>query len=90
MLPTLSCGRHGLEKADISLQIANGEIAMIWLGAAVSPQILDDLYGVENLEDLDTRMVCPPFLALAIYNIPTDPCENRHVYPNFVPFYQLN
>ncbi len=30
---------------------------MIWLGAAVSPQILDDLYGVENLDELDIRMV---------------------------------
>jgi protein transport protein SEC24 len=30
---------------------------MLWLGAAVSPQILDDLWGVDALEDIDTRMV---------------------------------
>ena len=36
---------------------------MIWLGGAVSPQIIDDLYGVESVEELDIRMVssrrCP-------------------------------
>ena len=36
---------------------ANGEIAFLWLGAAVSPQILNDLYGVENLDEIDTRIV---------------------------------
>ena len=30
---------------------------MLWLGAAVSPQILDDLWEVDALEDIDTRMV---------------------------------
>jgi protein transport protein SEC24 len=30
---------------------------MIWLGGAVSPQIIDDLWGVENVEELDIRMV---------------------------------
>lgn len=37
--------------------IENGEIAILWLGSAVSPQILQDLYAVENLDELDTRMV---------------------------------
>ena len=32
---------------------------MIWLGAAVSPQIVDDLYGTETIDELDTRMVSP-------------------------------
>ena len=36
---------------------ANGEVAMIWFGGAVSPQIIDDLYGVETVEELDIRMV---------------------------------
>lgn len=35
----------------------NGEVAMIWLGHAVSPQIINDLYAVENLEELDIRIV---------------------------------
>jgi protein transport protein SEC24 len=30
---------------------------MLWSGGAVSPQILDDLYGVDSIEDLDVRMV---------------------------------
>jgi hypothetical protein len=35
---------------------ANGEIVIIWLGSALSPQVLRDLYGVEHLDDLDVRM----------------------------------
>lgn len=35
----------------------NGDIAVLWLGAAVSPQILRDLYGAESLEELNPRMV---------------------------------
>ena len=42
---------------NVNLTEANGEIAMIWLGGGVSPQIIDDLYGVESLEELDTRIV---------------------------------
>jgi protein transport protein SEC24 len=42
---------------DQADSIANGEIAMLWLGNATSPQIIDDLYGVETLEEIDIRMV---------------------------------
>lgn len=35
----------------------NGDIAVLWLGNAVSPQILRDLYDVESTEELNTRMV---------------------------------
>ena len=35
----------------------NGEIAVLWLGSAVSPQILRDLYDVESLDELNPRMV---------------------------------
>ncbi|GAA99536.1 hypothetical protein E5Q_06237 [Mixia osmundae IAM 14324] len=42
--------------------IENGEVAILWLGHAVSPQILTDLYGVESLEDLDIRMSVLPRL----------------------------
>ena len=38
--------------------VENGETAILWLGNAVSPQILQDLYGVDDAKDLDTRMVC--------------------------------
>lgn len=37
--------------------VQNGDIAILWLGNAVSPQILRDLYGVDTLEELNTRMV---------------------------------
>lgn len=39
---------------------------MLWLGAAVSPQILDDLWGVDALEDIDTRMVSAHLTLLLI------------------------
>jgi len=42
--------------------IENGELAILWLGAAVSPQILQDLYGVDELDQLDTRMASLPVL----------------------------
>ncbi|GAA6001017.1 uncharacterized protein JCM10292_006332 [Rhodotorula paludigena] len=42
--------------------VENGERAILWLGASVSPQILQDLYGNENLDELDTRMSTLPNL----------------------------
>ena len=69
--------------------IANGEIAFLWLGAAVSPQILNDLYGVENLDEIDTRIV----RILLIISRPTckalittfvDPID-RPRYPDSLP-----
>lgn len=42
--------------SDLAFAV-NGEVAMLWLGHAVSPQIINDLYAVENLEELDIRIV---------------------------------
>ncbi|KAL8280889.1 hypothetical protein RQP46_006568 [Phenoliferia psychrophenolica] len=42
--------------------IENGELAILWFGAGVSPQILQDLYAVENAEELDIRMGALPVL----------------------------
>ncbi|GAA5993798.1 hypothetical protein JCM5350_007675 [Sporobolomyces pararoseus] len=42
--------------------VENGEKAILWLGQAVSPAILQDLYAVENLDELDTRMTTLPDL----------------------------
>lgn len=42
--------------------VENGEKAILWLGQAVSPAILQDLYSVENLDELDTRMTSLPDL----------------------------
>lgn len=43
--------------ADHYRETENGDIAIIWLGQAVSPQILHDLYGADSLDELSTRMV---------------------------------
>lgn len=64
----------GLAKTEPFLFFAvNGEIAIIWLGQAVSPQILNDLYGVENLDELDVRMTSlpklPSYLSTQVRNI---------------------
>lgn len=59
-------GAYMLSKSDAGLRYGlpshlafavNGEVAMLWLGHAVSPQIINDLYAVENLEELDIRIV---------------------------------
>ncbi|GAA5909830.1 hypothetical protein JCM6882_002689, partial [Rhodosporidiobolus microsporus] len=42
--------------------VENGERAILWLGQGISPQILQDIYGVENLDELDTRMSALPVL----------------------------
>jgi len=55
--------------------LSNGEIALLWFGGAVSPQILDDLYGVQALEELDTRITrlpkLPTLLSTQVRNILT-------------------
>lgn len=42
--------------------VANGHTAILWLGAAVSSALVRDLYGVDSLEELDTRMTALPKL----------------------------
>ena len=37
--------------------VENGEMCILWLGAQVNPRLLDDLYGVNSLDELDSRMV---------------------------------
>ena len=51
-----------IEADDRRIETENGEIAILWLGSSVSPQILQDLYAVENLDELDTRMASLPAL----------------------------
>lgn len=66
---------HGWMVAEGAYLMINGEIAMLWLGQAVSPQIINDLYGVDNLEDLDIRITrlpnLPTLLSTQIRNILT-------------------
>lgn len=42
--------------------VENGEICLLWLGSNVSPKLLEDLYGVNSLEELDPRMTALPKL----------------------------
>ncbi|KAM0748281.1 hypothetical protein T439DRAFT_291785 [Meredithblackwellia eburnea MCA 4105] len=55
--------------------IENGEIAILWIGSSISPKILQDLYAVENADELDIRMgtlpVLPTRLSTQLRNILT-------------------
>ncbi|KAH8926212.1 hypothetical protein BT69DRAFT_1311849 [Atractiella rhizophila] len=42
--------------------IENGIFAIMWLGSALSPKIVEDLYGTENIQELDPRMTSLPEL----------------------------
>lgn len=35
----------------------NEDIMMLWVGASVSPQVLRDLFGVDDIKDVDRNMV---------------------------------
>lgn len=37
--------------------VDNGEVMMIWIGNSVSPQVLLDLFGVDDINLVDPRMV---------------------------------
>ncbi|WVR08759.1 hypothetical protein IAU60_005817 [Kwoniella sp. DSM 27419] len=74
-MPHFSRASYGWMVAEGAYLLNNGEVAMIWLGAAVNPQIIDDLYGVDNLQSLDPRMTrlprLPTLLSTQIRNILT-------------------
>lgn len=57
VLPPLMRTSYSRMEPHGAYLVENGERAILWLGQAVSPQILHDLYGVENLDELDTRLV---------------------------------
>ncbi|GAA6041073.1 hypothetical protein JCM8097_004706 [Rhodosporidiobolus ruineniae] len=62
VLPPLMRTSYSRMEPHGAYLVENGERALLWLGQAVSPQILQDLYGVENLDELDTRMTSLPVL----------------------------
>jgi len=69
----------------------NGEKAILWLGQAVSPAILQDLYSVENLDELDTRMVNSFLPYLLLSSFPDSFLSNPRRLPSpiFLPDYLL-
>ncbi|WVW80627.1 hypothetical protein I302_102613 [Kwoniella bestiolae CBS 10118] len=75
VLPTFMRASYGWMVAEGAYLLTNGEVAMLWFGSAVNPQIIDDLYGVDNLQDLDVRMTqlpkLPTLLSTQIRNILT-------------------
>ncbi|SOV08103.1 related to Protein transport protein Sec24C [Ustilago sp. UG-2017a] len=42
--------------------LENGEMCILWLGANVNPRLLEDLYAVSTLEEIDARMTRLPKL----------------------------
>ncbi len=44
------------------IPLENGEMCILWLGANVNPRLLEDLYGVDSLEEIDARMTRLPKL----------------------------
>ncbi|OCF56260.1 protein transporter SEC24 [Kwoniella mangroviensis CBS 10435] len=75
VLPTFMRASYGWMVAEGAYLLSNGEVAMLWFGSAVNPQIIDDLYGVDNLQDLDVRMTqlpkLPTLLSTQLRNILT-------------------
>jgi len=55
--------------------IDNGEVMMIWVGNSVSPQVLLDLFGVDDINSVDPRMSVLPelgsTLSIQVRNVAT-------------------
>ncbi|GHJ87945.1 hypothetical protein NliqN6_4347 [Naganishia liquefaciens] len=64
---------HSYMVAEGAYMLINGEVSMLWLGHAVSPQIINDLYAVENLDELDIRITqlpkLPSYLSTQLRNL---------------------
>lgn len=59
------------------LVAVNGESAVLWLGASVSPKLLEDLWAVDDLDQVDPRMVSGPKYAFLR--------ESASTYRSFAP-----
>jgi len=48
--------------ADLLLAatLDNDEMVVFWIGSGASPQLLQDLFGVDDFMSIDTRMVWNP------------------------------
>lgn len=59
--PLIRPSFHRMEPHGAYL-IENGDNCLLWIGAEVNPRFLDDLYGVNALDELDPRMTKLPKL----------------------------
>lgn len=66
---------HGVYLAD------NEELQVLWIGSAVAPQLLLDLFGVDDVFGIDMGMstlpVLPTLLSTQVRNILARRCEER-------------
>lgn len=62
--------------------VENGEFCLLWIGSNVSSKLLEDLYGVNSLEELDPRMTSlpklPTKLSKQVRNLITDFARQRN------------
>ncbi|KAJ9121491.1 hypothetical protein QFC22_002107 [Naganishia vaughanmartiniae] len=72
-LPQFMRISHSYMVADGAYMLINGEVAMLWIGHAVSPQVINDLYAVENPDELDIRITqlpkLPSYLSTQVRNL---------------------
>ncbi|GAA5990972.1 hypothetical protein JCM10908_000105 [Rhodotorula pacifica] len=63
ILPRLMRTSYSRMEPHGAYLVENGDRAILWLGQAVSPQLLHDLYGVDSLDELDPRKSTLPVLS---------------------------
>ena len=50
----------------------NGELQVLWVGQSASPQLLLDLFGVDDIFKVDIRIVRSPYFSYLYQSISTN------------------
>ncbi|KAI0066899.1 protein transporter SEC24 [Artomyces pyxidatus] len=61
-MPSLMRGSYLFMEAGGLYLIDNEELQVLWIGQSVSPQLLQDVFGVDDVADLDTQTTVLPQL----------------------------